>query len=79
MGVGAGTEQVVHREAVAAMAADAEAPVPPPPVKLTVGADVYPLPPEVMATAVTSPFPTTAVAEAPLPPPPVNTRVGALV
>ena len=61
------------------VAAVAEAPVPPPPVKLTVGADVYPLPPEVMVINVTSPFVTIAVAEAPLPAPPVNTTVGALV
>jgi hypothetical protein len=62
------------------VAAEAEAPVPaPPPVKLIVGADVYPLPPEVMVIDVTAPFVTKAIAEAPLPPPPVNTTVGALV
>jgi hypothetical protein len=59
--------------------AAAVAPVPPPPVKLTVGADVYPLPPAVMVTDVTRPFATVAVAAAPLPPPLVNTTVGALV
>jgi hypothetical protein len=61
------------------VAAVAEAPDPPPPVKLTVGADVYPLPPEDMIIDITTPFVTLAVAEAPLPPPPVNTTVGALV
>ena len=62
------------------MVAEAEAPVPPPPpVKLMVGADVYPLPSEVIVIDVTEPLVTIAVAEAPLPPPPVNTTVGALV
>jgi len=54
-------------------------PVPPPPVKLIVGADVYPLPPEVIIIDVTLPPATMALAEAPLPPPPVNSTVGALV
>jgi hypothetical protein len=57
----------------------AEAPVPPPPVKLIVGADVHPLPAEVIVIDVTTPFVTVEVAEAPLHPPPVNTTVGALV
>ena len=61
------------------VAAVAEAPVPPPPVKLTVGADIYQLPPEVMVIDVTAPFVTIAVAVAPLPPPPVNTTFGALI
>jgi hypothetical protein len=51
----------------------------PPPVKLIVGADVYPLPAEVIVTDVTAPFETVAVPEAPLPCPPENCTVGALV
>lgn len=65
---------------VETVAAEADAPVPPPPVKLIVGADVYPLPPEVMEIDATEPLVTVAEAEAPLPPPPpANTTVGALV
>jgi len=53
--------------------------LPPPPVKLTVGALVYPDPPLVMVTAVTLPPESVAVPAAPDPPPPLKVTVGALV
>ena len=56
----------------------AVAPVPPPPVKVMVGALVYPLPAFVIVAEVTGPA-TVAVAVAPVPPSPVNVTVGAEV
>ena len=57
------------------IAAEAKAlDAPSPPEKLMVGADVHPLPAEVIDTNVTSTFATLAVPEAALPPPPVGVR-----
>ena len=61
------------------IAAVALAPVPPPPVKLTVGALVYPEPQLVTTIPVTLPPDTVAVATAPDPPPPEKVTVGELV
>ena len=54
------------------------APLPPPPVNVTVGGLLYPLPLLVITTESTSLLPLiTAYPAAPLPPPPVNVTVGA--
>ncbi len=58
--------------------ATAAAPEPPPPLKLTVGLEVYPDPPFVSSRAVTLPA-RLAVAVAPVPPPPVKLTAGAEV
>ena len=57
----------------------AVAPEPAPPVNPIVGAEVYPVPPAVTVTAVTTPPETVAVAVAPVPPPLVKVTVGAEV
>ena len=55
------------------------APEPAPPVKLMIGAEVYPEPLFVIVTLVTDVPVRTAVPAAPVPPPPVKTTVGAEV
>jgi hypothetical protein len=60
------------------MFAVAAAPVPPPPVKLTAGAEVNPEPPFVTETLLTT-LVRFAVAAAPVPPPPVRLTVGGVV
>jgi hypothetical protein len=59
-----------------ANAAVAVAPVPSPPVKLTIGAEIYPVPPFVTVTPARL-YPTVEDAAAPLPPPPVKLTAGA--
>jgi hypothetical protein len=67
------TAPVVSKMAVAV------APKPPPPASVTVGAEVYPVPPSVTKIAVTWPPVRVAVPIAPVPPPPENWTVGTLV
>ena len=57
----------------------AAAKVPPPPLSVTVGSEVYPEPALVIVKPVTLPLATVAVAVAPLPPPPAIATVGAAV
>jgi hypothetical protein len=56
----------------------ARAPVPSGPLIETEGADVYPVPPDVIERPVTTPLATVAVAAAPEPPPPEIVTDGGL-
>lgn len=53
--------------------------LPPPPERITVGAEVYPVPAATTVKPVIAPLVTVAVAVAPVPPPPTSVTVGAVV